>query len=76
MLNRAKRIAADLTRQLARPIVVASVPHELRGALADLSAELIEINQRLDTLERNAAAALIVLNDRLDPIERKLNGED
>jgi len=52
MLNRAKKIAAELMRQLARPMVVATVPHELRGLAADISAELIEVNQRLENLER------------------------
>jgi hypothetical protein len=52
MLNRVKKIAAELTRQLSRPMVVATLPHELRGLLADLSAELIELNQRLDRVER------------------------
>jgi len=54
MLNRAKKIAAELTRQLARPVIVATVPHEVRGLMADLAAEVIEINQRLDVLERLA----------------------
>jgi len=71
MLNRAKKIAAELTRQLARPMIVATVPHEVRGLMADLSAELIELNQRLDAFERSAANVRAdVAADRVELVHR------
>jgi len=38
--------------ETSKPVAIVALPHALRAALADLAAELIELNQRLDTLER------------------------
>ena len=51
-LARAKKINAALLVELTRPAAVVALSHELRGALADLCGELIEVNQRLENLER------------------------
>ena len=59
MIGRAKRIAAQVARSLRDPLVVATVPHDLRAALADVGAEFVELNQRMEVIE-----------DRLN-IERK-----
>jgi hypothetical protein len=50
MLARAKKVAALIVEEIAKPVAVVALPHNLRAALADLGAELIEINQRLDKL--------------------------
>lgn len=52
MLDRAKRIAAVILAESTRPAVLAVMSHNMRGALADLAAELVEINQRLNLLEK------------------------
>lgn len=52
MLNRAKKIAAIVAVELSRPAAMVALPQPLRGAIADLAGELVEINQRLDNLER------------------------
>jgi hypothetical protein len=51
MLSRAKKIGELLLRELAKPAVVLALPHDVRAALSDLPAELIELNQRLTKLE-------------------------
>ena len=51
MLARAKKIAAVILAETTTPAACIAVPHNLRAALADLAAELIEINQRLALLE-------------------------
>jgi len=51
MIGRAKRIASATAKALSNPLVVATLPHDLQAALADLGAELVEINQRLEKLE-------------------------
>jgi hypothetical protein len=52
MLTRAKKIGGLILRELQNPAVVIALPHDIRAALADLPAELIEMNQRLDRVER------------------------
>ena len=52
MLARAKRVATAIMLETSKPVAIVALPHALRAALADLAAELIELNQRLDTLER------------------------
>ena len=51
MRSRVKRIQGLIALALAQPLVTATLPHDVRAALADLSAELIEINERLDAIE-------------------------
>jgi len=51
MLARAKTIARVILAETATPAAVMAVPHNLRAALSDLAAELVEVNQRLDLLE-------------------------
>ena len=51
MRGRAKRIQGLIALALAQPLVTATLPHGVRAALADLSAELLEINERLEKLE-------------------------
>lgn len=52
MIDRAKKIGATVARALADPRMMLALPHDARAALADISAELIELNQRLEKLER------------------------
>jgi hypothetical protein len=53
MLARAKKIAAVILAETTTPAAVVAIPHNLRGALADLVAELCEVNHRLDLLENS-----------------------
>jgi len=53
MLARAKSIAAVILAESTTPRAMVVLSHNLRGALMDLAAELVELNQRLDLLERN-----------------------
>lgn len=52
-LTRAKKIAAVILAEATTPAAVMFLSHNLRGALSDLAAELIEVNQRLDLLENS-----------------------
>ena len=52
MLARAKNIAAVIVQLLSRPMIAMAVSRDERGALLDVGAELIELNQRLDKMER------------------------
>jgi hypothetical protein len=51
MLTRAKLISKLILAETATPSATLMLSHNLRALLADLAAELIEINQRLDLLE-------------------------
>jgi hypothetical protein len=53
MLSRAKRIAAVILAETTTPAAVVVLSHNFRAALADLAAELVETNQRLDLLENS-----------------------
>lgn len=53
-LKRAKSIAAVILAETTQPGVVTMLSHNLRGALSDLAAELIELNQCLDLLEKKS----------------------
>jgi hypothetical protein len=53
-LMRAKSIAARIAGELAAPRALV-MPHAWRGLLADLAGELVELNQRLDRLEKSTA---------------------
>lgn len=53
-LDRSKRLAALVLRVLQRPAVLVALSHDERAALSDLIGELIELNQRLDRLEKNS----------------------
>ena len=52
MLARAKKIAAVVLAETTTPAACVAIPHNLRAALADLAAELVEMNHRLDLLEQ------------------------
>ena len=51
-IERAKKVGALVLAMLARPSVLLVTTHEQRGVVADLVAELIELNQRLERIER------------------------
>ena len=51
-LARAKKIAAVILAETNTPAAVLVLSHNLRGALADLAAELCEVNHRLDLLQK------------------------
>lgn len=51
-LHRSKQLAALVLKVLQRPVVLMALSHDERAALSDLVGELIEVNQRLDTIER------------------------
>jgi hypothetical protein len=53
MLARAKKIAAVILAETTTPAACVAIPHNLRAALADLAAELVEVNQRLDLVENS-----------------------
>jgi len=53
MLARAKSIAKIILDETATPAAVGLIPHNLRAALADLAAELVEVNHRLDLVENS-----------------------
>jgi len=53
MLARAKKIAAVILAETTTPAAVVAIPHNLRAALADLAAELVEVNQRLELVENS-----------------------
>lgn len=52
-LTRTKRIAGIVLTETTTPAAMMVLSHNLRGALADLAAELIELNQRLALLENS-----------------------
>lgn len=53
MLSRAKKIAGLVAQSIASPAMILALPHDVHAALADLGPELIELNQRLEKLERD-----------------------
>jgi hypothetical protein len=53
MLARAKKIAAVILSETATPAAVMVLSHNLRAALMDLAAELVDLNQRLDLVEQS-----------------------
>jgi hypothetical protein len=72
-LARAKKIAAVILAETATPAAVMVLSHNLRGALADLAAELVEVNQRLEILEQGLTwikareAAKVAIDSEGDP---------
>lgn len=60
MRDRCKRINSQIARAMMQPLIVATLPHDVRAALADLGAELCEQENRLHQIE-----------DRLDKLEKE-----
>jgi hypothetical protein len=56
MLSRAKKIAAVILAETTTPAAARFMPHNWRAVLADLAAELVELNHRLDVLENSKGA--------------------